>query len=97
MSVLILVLVIFPLSDKAFPESLDMGRPKLEKQTTSAEIMKKWIQNLNKELENKEKMAKYHQNKGTKSTEQLEKGKKLESVKLYQKKNKNKHLSHQKL
>ena len=69
MSVLILVLVIFPQSDEAFPQSLDMGWPKLEKQTTSAEIMKQWIQNLNIGLENKEKVAKYHQNKATKSTE----------------------------
>ena len=50
-----------------------MGKPKLEKQTISAERMKKCRQNLsNKELENKKK-AKYHQNKTAKSTEQLEK------------------------
>ena len=56
MTVLILVLVIFPQSDEAFPQSLDMGQGKLEKQTTSAERMKKWRQNLNnKELENKKK------------------------------------------
>ena len=73
MSVLILVLVIFALFDEAFPQSPDMGRQKLEKQTTSAEKIK-WRQNLNnKELENKKKRAKYHQNNATKSTEQLEK------------------------
>ena len=56
MTVLILVLVIFPQSDEAFRQSLDMGQGKLEKQTTSAERMKKWRQNLNnKELENKKK------------------------------------------
>ena len=56
MSVLLLVLVIFPQTDEAFPQSLDTGRPKLEEQTTSAERMKKWRQNLNnKELENEKK------------------------------------------
>ena len=76
MSVLILVLVIFPQSDEAFPQSLDMGWPKLEKQTTSAEIMKQWIQNLNIELENTEKVAKYHQNKATQNQQNsLRKGK----------------------
>ena len=56
MTVLMLVLVIFPQSDEAFAQSLDMGQGKLEKQTTSAERMKKWRQNLNnKELENKKK------------------------------------------
>ena len=40
MSVLILVLVIFALFDEAFPQSPDMGRQKLEKQTTSAEKIK---------------------------------------------------------
>ena len=56
MTVLILVLVIFPQSDEAFPQSLDMGQAKLEKQTTSSERMKKWRQNLNnKELDNKKK------------------------------------------
>ena len=34
----------FPQSDEAFPQPLDMSRPKLEKQTTSAERMKKWRQ-----------------------------------------------------
>ena len=73
MSVLVLVLAIVPQTDEPFPQSLDMGRPKLEKQTTSADRMKKWRQNLNnKELENK-KRAKYHQNKATKLKEQLEK------------------------
>ena len=56
MSALILVLAIFPQLDEASPQSLDMGRPKLEKQTTSAVRKKKWGQNLNnKELENKKK------------------------------------------
>ena len=73
MSVLVLVLAIVPQTDEPFPQSLDMGRPNLEKQTTSADRMKKWRQNLNnKELENK-KRAKYHQNKATKLKEQLEK------------------------
>ena len=40
MSVSLLVLVIFPQTDEAFPQSLDTGRPKLEEQTTSAERMK---------------------------------------------------------
>ena len=70
MSVLILVLVIFAQFDEAFPQSPDMGWQKLEKQTTSAEKIKKWWQNLNnKELENKKKRAKYHQSNATKSTE----------------------------
>ena len=34
------VLVIFPQTDEAFPQSLDMGWPKFEKQTTSAERMR---------------------------------------------------------
>ena len=34
------VLVIFPQTDEAFPQSLDMHRAKLEKQTTSAARMK---------------------------------------------------------
>ena len=66
-SVLILVLVIFPQSDEAFPLSLDIDQPKLKKQTKSPERMKKWRQNLNnKELENKKKRVKYYQNKATK-------------------------------
>ena len=34
MSVLIQVLVVFAPSDEALPQSLDISRPKLEKQTT---------------------------------------------------------------
>ena len=72
MSVSILVLVIFCQCDEALSQSLDIGRPKLEKQTTTAGRIKKWRQNLsNKVLENNKK-AKY-QNKATKLTEQLEK------------------------
>ena len=90
MSILTLVLVMFPQSDEAFPQPLDMSRPKLEKQTTSAERMKKWRQS--KQSKQQSTWAKYHQNKVTKSTEQLEKEReKLESVKLYWEKNKKKH------
>ena len=72
MSVSILVLVIFCQCDEALSQSLDIGRPKLEKQTTTAGRIKKWKQNLsNKVLENNKK-AKY-QNKAIKLTEQLEK------------------------
>ena len=45
-SVLILVLVIFAQFDEAFPQSPDMGRQKLQKQTTSAKKIR-WRQNLN--------------------------------------------------
>ena len=74
MSFSILVQVIFHQCDEALSQSLDIGRPKLEKQTTTAGRIKKWRQSLsNKVLENKKKRAKYHQNKATKLTEQLEK------------------------
>ena len=83
MSVSLLVLVIFPQTDEAFPQSLDIHQAKLEKQTTSAARMK----NGDKILTTKNLKIKKEQNIKTKPKNQQnslrKKGKKLESVKLY--------------